>query len=230
MVRNSDNKLFDSLTIINNSRRAQIERSNFYSFSFKDGDKVLLNNKLLDFTVNRDTLFFFDKTREIEEVQLVSKNLTERREHAVKSKKTNAYADIASNNRVGTLIKFNSKKRTFIKSIILFPKEINSPTGKLEIQLLDNVNGMPDNGSPLISFEKNFPDTVQKEWEIVLPRPVKYSENGLFAVFYHHADNKKWTITLRLNADSQMYMFYPQTNEWKKMSFNGYQYKLKVLQ
>ncbi|WP_428068202.1 hypothetical protein [Chryseobacterium gambrini] len=230
LMRNSDDKHFDSLIVVNNNKRAVIKKANFNSFSFQSGDKVLYENKLTDFSVSNDTLYFFDKVKEIEEVQLINENLKDKKESTVSGNKANAYADITSNNRIGTLLNIKAKKRTFIKSIILFPKEINSPSGKIEIQILNNVNGFPDNQNPLLSFEKDFSEITEKKWEIVLPRPVKYSENGLFLVFYHHAEQKKWNATLRLNSDTQMYMYYPQSNEWKKMSFNGYLYKLRVLQ
>ncbi len=231
-IRYSNDEEVQSVKLVSKSRTAIVDKANFKNFIFLDDDKVLLDDQSLDFSISNDTLYIFDKVKELEEVKIEKEDFSKKNESTVKGHQASAYGDIPSNNNVATLIKINTKKKTFIKSIVLFPKEINSPVGKLEIRLLNNTNGLPDNASPIISFEKDFSEITPKQWEIVFPRPILYPEGGLFISFFHHADadQKKWNAVLRLNSDSYMYMFYPQINEWKKMSFNGYYFKLKVLQ
>lgn len=229
-IRYSNDEELPSVNLVSKSRTATVNKANFKNFVFLDDDKVSLDHQSLDFSISNDTLYIFDKVKELEEVKIVKEDFSKKDESTLKGNKTGAYADINSNNQIATLIKINNKKKTFIKSIIFFPKDINSPVGKLEIRLLTNKNGLPDHESPILEFEKDFSEITPKRWEIVFPRPILYPQDGLFISFFHHADQKKWNATLRLNADSHMYMFYPKINEWKKMSFNGYYFKLKVLQ
>ncbi len=229
-IRYSNDEEVPSVNLVSKHRTATVNKANFKNFVFLDDDKVLLDHKSLDFSISNDTLYIFDKVKELEEVKIEKENFGKKDESTVKGHKASAYADITSNNQIATLIKINSKKKTFLKSIILFPKEINSPVGKLQIKLLVNRNGLPDHESSILEFEKDFSEITAKQWEIVFPRPILYPPDGLFISLFHHTEQKKWNVLLRLNADSHMYMFYPQLNEWKKMSFNGYYFKLRVLQ
>lgn len=235
-LRNSDYKEFESVIVMNNNGKKILDKNNFKKELFKDGDKVLYNNKLVDFMVSNDTLFFFDKIKEIEEVELLHVN--NKAEKKVKSKKKNASAEIFANNRVATYIKIKNNKKIFIKSFTVVQKGILFPEdeffeGILQIQILKNLNGFPDDNSELLSFEKNIPKMANKwdnsqKWEIVLPQVIKYPEDGFFIVFYIKTD-KKHTIALGVNDESPMYMFYPNEG-WKKLSFNSYYYQLKILQ
>src|SRR5690606_5589372 len=90
ILRNSDYKKFDSITISNKNVDKKINLSNLKRYSFMDGDMVIYNNIKYDFSINNDTLIFFDKIRQIEEVVLV-KNKIENKEtkKKVKSKRGN---------------------------------------------------------------------------------------------------------------------------------------------
>ncbi|MCY1661257.1 hypothetical protein [Chryseobacterium sp. SL1] len=216
-----------------NNERRNLDKKNFKSFLFKENDKVLYNNKSTDFYVSNDTLFIFDRIKEIEEVKIDYEDVSNKEERIVKSKKANAVATIPPNNRVATFIKINVKKKTFIKSVTFFPDLLFVPQnmdGNVEIEILPNLNGLPDIDNPIMSFQRDISETVNKKWEIILPRIMKYSEDGFFIAFYYKSDNKIRTTSLRLGKDAPMYMYYPQYGEWRKMSYGGYLYKLKVLQ
>lgn len=68
--RFSDQKKFEDLTIIRDQQKINLNKNNFKNFIFKDGDRVLYEDKLTEFTIDNDTLIFFDKVKEIESVAL----------------------------------------------------------------------------------------------------------------------------------------------------------------
>lgn len=232
-IRHSDSKSFESVTIVNSNKTKILNKDNLRNYKYEIGDKVLYNTKLLDFAIDHDTLFFFDKVKEIDEVQLTADNLKNKKEKTVKSSENKrAIADIFPNNRIATLVKIDVQKKSFIKSITFYPdKRFTSKnlTGKIQIQILSNLNGFPDNNNPILIFEKDMSETSLSKWEIELPRIIKYPENGFFVTFFYETKNKA-TAVLRLNDDSDMYMFYPQNNEWRSIKNNGYLYKVKLLQ
>lgn len=226
-VRSSDEKVFNSIVISHNGKNNVVDKSNFKTFEFDEKDKVLYNNKLIDFSVSNDTLFFFDKVKEIEEVEIVKKN------NEVELK--NGLLNIFLNQHTATYIKLNSKNRTFVKSIMFFPKFIYNPKGFIQVKILKNVNGYPDIDSPILSFETDLSKVQDKKWEILLPQIMKYPEEGFFVDLFFQLDNKenvvfKPSIIFKPNKETPIYFYYPQTKEWKKMSFSGYLVKLKTLQ
>lgn len=225
-VRFSDGKLFDSLVVLQEGRKEIINNSNFKKFIFADDAKIYYQNQLVDFSLNNDALVFFDKVQEIEEVQIVGKKKSFKISR--NKNRTKATADLFAGNLTATFIKLNTKNETYIKSIVLFPERISVPNGILKIQIVPNVNNFPKQDLPILSFEKPLSHATLKEWEITLPQIIKYPENGFFLLFYLEGGEKRNNISLRLNKDSQMYMYYPQSNEWKEMSFNSYQFKVKI--
>lgn len=233
-IRISDEKAFDSVILFRKGKTIELNKSNFKDFSFHPEDKIQYNNKLLDFSVSQDSLFFFYKVKEIEEVHLTSENVHNKSEKTIKSKVLKHWAAaIFPNNLWATFIKIDTQKRTFVKSVIFFPEPLSFPhsvKGKLDIQILPSVNGMPDNDNPILTFQKDIFDASQKKWEIILPRIIKYPDNGFFVTFYYQYDYKEKLPFLKLNQQTYLYNYYPQTDEWKKSIANGYLYKLKVLQ
>ena len=232
-IRSSDEKTFDSIVILHKGVNILVNKSNFKAIDFDRNDKVLYNNKSIDFSISRDTLFFFDKVKEIEEVHITNENLDNKKEKTIISRelKYNG-ADIFPNNLIATYIKIAATKKTFVKSIVFFPELLFFPhdiKGNIDIQILPNVNGFPDINNPILSFQRDISETVNKKWEIVLPRIIKYPNDGFFVTFYYLSDDKKRTTVLKLNRDTYMYFYYPQTKEWKKATFNGYFYKLRIL-
>lgn len=232
-IRSSDNKILNSISLIQNGKNITIDKSNFKNYEYDSNDKIRYNDKLLDFSINQDTLYFFDDVKEIEEVKLLQETSTAKNERTFKSTKDNATADIFTNNLIATFVKIDVKKKTFLKSITFFPELRYFPQdiqGDIEIQILPNINGLPNIENPILTFKRDISESTQKKWEIVFPKIFKYPKNGFFITFYYKSTNKRKTAVLRLNKNSQMYMFYPQNNEWKKLDFNGYLYKIKVLQ
>lgn len=233
-IRSSDGKTFDSVILVHAGENMEINKSNYKDFPFNSEDKILYNNKHLDFYISQDTLIFFDRIKDIEEVHFTNENFSNKKEKTVKSRELkNNIAAIFPNNLTGTYIKINTSKRTFVKSIVFFPELLFSShdiKGDIHIQILNNINGFPDSNNPILSFQKDISETVNKQWEIVLPKIIKYPESGFFVTFNYQSEDKSRTATLKLNKDTYMYRFYPNTEEWKKSSVNGYLYKLKVLQ
>jgi hypothetical protein len=233
-VRDSDGKIFDEVTIIRNNKNIIINKNTFKDYKPAISDKILFNQKLLDFAIGNDSLFFFDKVKEIEEINIVGDNLGNKKEKIIKSGETQkVYADIFPNNYIATFIKIGAKKRTFVKSITFFPDKrfsIKNLSGKIQIQIMPNLGGFPDEDSTILTFEKDMSETYQNKWEIELPRIMKYPDNGFFVVFYYQSNNKKMTATLKLNNESDMFLFYPTNKEWRSIKNNGYLYKLKILQ
>lgn len=232
-IRSSDEKAFRSVTLSRNGKNTIIDNSNFKNFEFDQNDRILYNDKLLDFSVSNDTLFFFDKVKEIEKVQLDYENLNNKREKTFKSEKKNASSEIFANNRIATFIKIDTKKKTFVKSVIFFPELLffsHDIKGIIDIQVLPSVNGFPDDGNPILSFQREISEAVRKKWEIVLPRIIKYPDEGFFVTFYYQPKNMKKTAVLKLNNESQMFMYYPQDHQWKITNVGCFLYKVKVLQ
>ena len=232
-IRNSDEKIFDSITVINNNKKILLNKINFKNYKFNSDDRVLYNNKLLEFSISNDSIFFFDKVREIEEVQIIGENLKTKREKNLKSKELkNVFLKIFINQHSATYIKINSKTKTYIKSLTVFlePKMYKSNINEsIQIKILKNVNGFPDIDSPILSFQAFLPEMGSKKWEIILPNIIKYPKDGFFVDFYYESDKNEYVL-LKTNNESSMYFYYPQTKQWKKLNFNGYLYKLKVLQ
>lgn len=233
IIRHSDEKSMDSVVLLQKGNKVVLNRSNFRNFKFNNDDKILYENNILDFYVSEDSLIFFDKVKEIEEIHLDEVNVNEKKEKAFKANKANATAQIFTNNLIATFVNIKTRKRTFVKSIIFYPEISlfpNDVRGKITIKLLLNLNGFPDNTSELLVFDKDISETINKNWEIILPKIVKYPKNGFFVTFFYQSNDKNKTSVLRLNKESKMYMFFPAENQWKKMFNNGYLYKLKVLQ
>jgi len=229
-IRFSDLKSFDSVTILNNKKKYIINKLNFKNYKFSANDYVYYNNKSLDFSISNDTLFFFDRVKEIETISLVKDDLKDKNEKNVSSSKNKReMADFWCDKKVATLVKFNTKKKAFIKSFTLFPLMLDSSKGILEIQITSNNSGLPDSDSSILTFEKDLSEVTSKKWEIILPRIIKYPENGFFLIFYLKNGEKR-NVALRLNSDSEMLMYNAESNDWKKIGFNGYYYKLKILQ
>lgn len=236
ILRNSDYKEFESVVLVNNNEKKILDKENFKTTVFKNWDKILYNDKAVEFAISNDTLFFFDKVKEIEEVEIL--DIHNKIEKTVRSKKKNASAEIFANNRIGTFIKINTTKKTFIKSFTVLQRASlqgeEDFEGTLQIQLLKNSNGLPDDSAELLSFEKKIPEiennkwSLSQKWEITLPQIIQYPKEGFFIVFYLKSD-KKHTVALNINDESPMYIFYPNEG-WKKLSFNSYYYQLKVLQ
>jgi len=225
-VRSSDEKTFSSVTVLKNNKNIIVDQSNFKTFKFDESDRVLYNSKLLDFSISSDTLFFFDKIKEIEEVEIVKKNNG--------GELKNALLNIFLNQHAATYIRLNSKNKIFVKSILFFPKIIYNSKGLIQVRILKNINGYPDLNSPILSFETDLSKVQDKKWEIPLPKIIKYPKEGFFVDLFFQIENKedvilKPNIILKPNKETPIYFYYPQTNEWKKMSFNGYSVKLKTV-
>lgn len=233
-IRNSDDKIFENITVLHEQKNVEIDKSNFKNFPFDTNDKIVYNGKLLDFSISHDTLYFFDKVKEIEEVHISGDNLNNKKERTINGNELKRYsAAIFPNNLVATFIQVDVKKKTFVKSITFFPEPSSFPNdinGSIEIQILPNVNGFPDNDNPILSFQKDISETVQKKWDIILPQIIKYPENGFFVTFFYKSVDKRRTAILKLNKDTYSYFYYPQSKEWKMATFNGYLYKLRILQ
>lgn len=236
-VRHSDDKTVDSIVIVNANNKKILNKSNFRNYKLNENDKVLYNNRALDFYLQNDTLVFFDKVKEIKEVEIV--NYTNKSERKIKSNKKRSVAEVFANSRIATLVKINTSRKTFVKSISLVQRGIRNPSGVVfdgyvRFQLLENKNGFPDDASEILSFERKPPKmeenrkSREQKWEINLPQIIEYPKDGFFMVLFIETD-KKHTIGLQQNDDSFMYIFYPNEG-WKKREINGYYYQLKILQ
>ncbi|TXF75178.1 hypothetical protein [Chryseobacterium sp.] len=229
-IRDSDQKVLDSIPMLHQGKQVVLKKSNFNDYHSAEADKVIFGDKLVDFYIHQDTLIFFDKVKEIESVELFRINTKSRKEKNIKSRKNGAaLSEFFLRQQVATFVKINSTKKTFIKSITVFPEILGNPKGILQIQIVPNINGVPDLNAPILTFDKNLDEVSLKKWEIRLPRIIKYPQNGFFLVFYLKSGEKQ-NITLRLNKDSEMLFYYPQSQEWKSLNFNGYQFQIKVLQ
>lgn len=240
IIKNSNSEELNSIEILrSNGSKTILSKDKIKGFNFTPEDKVNFKNSLFDFAVYNDTLVFFDKTKEIEEVAISNFKESNKENRTFKSSKKNASAEVFANGYTATYVRFDNKKKTYLKAITIFPKRSFNFSGKFEgilhIKIVKNLNGLPDNNSELISFEKNLSEINvdklgnAKDWEIKLPKIIKYLPEGFFIVFKFEPLNNS-SLALLLNGDSQMFMYYPKENQWKAMNYNGYRYKLKVLQ
>jgi hypothetical protein len=235
-VRSSDEKTFNNVIVKHDGKNVEISKTNFKNFSFKPDDKIVYENRLLDFSINQDTLYFFDKVKEIEAVEIIKFNGKKKTLNS--SRKRRSSAEIFANRRIASLIEIESEKKTFIKSLILliYKYQItNDFDGILKIQILKNANGFPDDSSEQASFEINIAELManhkpftEQKIQLDLPNIIKYPKEGLFVVLHLETD-KKHTVSLTQNEDTQMFVYYPKEG-WKKQNFNGYYYQLKILQ
>ncbi len=239
IIKNSDNEQLTSIEILkSNGSKVTLNKDKIKIFDFSPNDKVQFKNRAYDFSVYNDTLIFFDKTKEIEEVA-ISNIHSDHGRKTFKSSKKKASAEIFSNGYTATCVRINTNKNTYVKSIIIFPQQSFNFNGRFEgnlyIKIVKNLNGLPDDQSELVSFKKNLSEIKVdkygnvKNWEIQLPKIIKYPPEGFFIIFNLEPINNT-NLALILNDDSQMFMYYPQTKEWKEMNYNGYRYKLKILQ
>lgn len=234
-IRSSDNNIFKNVIIKREGSNIELNRTNFKNFSFKPGDKIVYENRLLDFSISQDTLYFFDNLKEIEAVEIIKFN---GRKRTISSKKKRASAVIFPNNKIASLIEIESEKKTFIKSLILLVSKFQTTKdfdGILKIQIVKNVNGFPDDFSVLASFEINVTKLMvnhksftERKIQLDLPNIIKYPSEGIFVVLQLETV-KKQALSLKLNDDTQMFVFYPKEG-WKKLNINGYYYQLKILQ
>lgn len=236
ILRNSDYRKYERVIIVNGNNKKELTIDNFKSFQFNNGDKVLYDGRLVDIALSNDTIFFFDKVKEIQEVEIV--NYGKKKEKKIKSRKKNATGMLIPNTRVATLIQINNQKKTFIKSFTIQISKFQVTeeySGELEIQLLNNLQGFPNDSSEIMSFKKNISELIgeqkpftSKNLEITLPRIIEYPKDGFFIVF-HLKTNQKDSVGLSLNNQSEIFMYYPNEG-WKNLDYNGYYYQLKILQ
>lgn len=232
IMRNSDQRIFDSIIIINSNKRTILNRNDLKDYKIANNDKVLFENKVFDLYFTKDTLIFFDKVKEIETVEILNIKTSNKKEKTVKSNKMNHWAELVPNNTFATLVSPNLNKKSYLKSITFFVNHFvddSKPNGKVLIQFLKNVNGTPDIGNPILNFENNLSDSSKKKWEIVLPHIIKIPKEGFFVSMLLSDKNAK-KIILRLNPNIRMLAYYPQYSEWKDIGFNGFQYQIKILQ
>lgn len=231
IIRHSDNKKLDSIIIDRNNEKITIKKKDISLFVMKNQDKVYFNNKLMDFVIANDSLIFFDKVIDIEKIEIKSIKTGNRRERIIKSNKMVDYIKIVPNNTFATLIKLNTSKKAYLKSIIflLEPLLYNPEAkGKVKIEILSNVNELPNESQPILVFEKDFGAATKKQWEILLPKIIELPKEGLF-VTLHHSNSSKNSLTLRLNPNLPLFLFYPQNSKWERIN-NGLNYQLKILQ
>lgn len=238
-LRNSDYKTFNEITIVQKNKKIIVTKKNFVDFNSDNTDKVLYENNLYDFYLNADTLIFFDKVKEIDEVKIEYENIKDKKEKSYRSNERSGGAVIFPNNRIATLVNIKTNKTTYIKSLSIFPVQnaISIDTNDdsiLNIQLLGNNNGLPDDSDEILSFEKKISDLkVRKkdkvnEWKIVLPKIIKYRKNGFFVVFFKKEKPEDRTF-FKMNNQSEMFMYFPKDG-WRSFNINGYYYQLKILQ
>ncbi len=234
-IRSSDEKVFNNVIVKQDGENIEINKTNFKDFLFKPDDKIVYDKRLLDFSINKDTLYFFDKVKEIEAVEIIKFN---GKKKIISSKKKRASAEIFANNRIASLIEIESEKKTFVKSLVLLINKFqftNEFDGILKVQILKNTNGFPDDSSEQASFEINISELManhkpftEQKIQLDFPNIIKYPKEGLFIVLNLKTD-KKHTVSLTQNEDTQMFIYYPKEG-WKKQNFNGYYYQLKILQ
>ncbi len=238
ILRNSDYKKFDSVTISRDGKNTSLKSNALKSFKFEKNDKIFYDNKLLDFYSNPDSLIFFDNTKTIEEVRVNYENSSNKKEKSLKSTKKNEYAVIFPNNEIATFVQINTKKKTYIKSFSIFPvtdfiPRTHNDNVTVKIKLLGNKNGLPDNNKELIAFESKISDLKIKKkdkvvrWEFVLPKTIKYPKEGFFVVFFQKSLED--STFFQINKDSDLLEYYPNEG-WKSLNLNGYYYELKILQ
>jgi len=175
-----------------------------------------------------------EKFKDIEEVKLEYEDLKNKKNKTFNSKELkNNFCVIFRNQKLATLIKIDAQKKVFIKSVVFFPDTrflAHDIKGNIDIEVLPNVNGFPDIDNPILSFKRDISETVQKKWEIILPKIIKYPENGFFITFDYQSNDQGKTSQLKMNKNTAMYFYYPQSDQWKKLNINGYLYIVKFLQ
>jgi hypothetical protein len=231
--RFSDSQDFESIIVKTNGQNSNLTKSNFKSFKFKEDDQILYENRLLDFAVTHDTLVFFDKVKEIESVDLKVEKKTEQTFKTKKRK--NTIGSIYANSFWATLIQVPiENENSFVKSITIYPTKQFYFEGKLKIILLNIKNGLPDDSSPIVSFEKNLTEIKVREWEIVLPKIIRYPKDGFAIVFLY--ENKKLSLeesrflNHKCTNESTGFVRSDYTKKWSVRNSFFLQYKLKILQ
>lgn len=234
--RFSDQKEFDDLTIFQVEKKNILNKNNFKNFSFKSGDKVLYNGKLVDFSIQNDTLIFFDKVKEIEAIALENIAFDKKDERSFSiSKLKNNFFCLQTNYETGVLIRIDSdNKKTYIKSVTLFPKIISSlkDEASLEISLLPIINDLPNSNNPILTFTKKYSEIKKNKWTIQLPRIIKYPKEGLVLSF-NLKYNKDKVNALYFQSSSDTSTFHYNSKYyggWKLTYPIGFMYKLKILQ
>ncbi|WP_336718501.1 hypothetical protein [Chryseobacterium mucoviscidosis] len=235
--RFSDQKEFDSLWIVQNQKELLLTKNNYKNFNFDKIEKVFYKGKHIDYSLNNDTLVFFDKVREIEEISIKKINLDDKLEKDVSTTKLkNNYFCLQTNYSTAILIQFDTEnKETYVKNITLFPKLIYNllERATIEISLLPIVNNLPDSSNPILTFSKDYNDVKKNKWVIQLPRIIKYPTKGFVL-----------SLELKYNKNNVDALFFQSTSDVPTYNYNlkyyggwkithpttGFMYKLKILQ
>ena len=69
---------------------------------------------------------------------------------------------------------------------------------------------------------------ISKKWEISLPNIIKYPKEGFFITLLLKTKEKS-PLALKITEETPLLIYYPNENNWKKMSFNSYLYELKII-
>ncbi|MCY1659325.1 hypothetical protein, partial [Chryseobacterium sp. SL1] len=188
-------------------------------------------NKVYDFTLEKDSLILFDKVQEIESVNIIN---NKKEEISIKNaKKLNYICSIFSNIKKAIFIPNNFNKKSYLKSITVFPKRILNKKGVLQILIYENNNGLPKDDTEILKVEKNITEVKTGTLEIILPKPVLYPEKGLFILFYIEDKENSFSnkaINLNCNSESKEFIKSDYTKQWSITNFPSFQYKLKILQ
>jgi hypothetical protein len=235
--RFSDGKNFESITVKRGKKEMNLSKEELKTFVFNNYDKIFYNERIVDFSMVNDTLIFFDKVKEIEGVTVTSQNLKNKSEKIIKTRNhKNFFYTLNSNYPTGTSVVVDTKNKiSYIKSISVFPEMKNKEilnNSKIKIDILNSINGIPDNNAPILSFEEDSEKIKTGIWNIILPKIIKYPENGFFIIFtFLYKKDNVFVLSFKTTEESNVFHFNPKNyGGWKKDESQGILYKLRILQ
>lgn len=143
---------------------------------------------------------------------------------------------LQTNYKTGVLVKVDTdNKKVYIKSITLYPKiiaDLKDDETILEISLLPVINNFPDSNNPILTFTENYSNIKKNKWTILLPRIIKYPENG-FVLSFNLKYSKNNVNAIYFQSSPNTFTFQYNSKHyggWKITEPIGFMYKLKILQ
>jgi hypothetical protein len=221
LKRSSDDKEFPSLTITNKGINKEINHDNFKKFQFKKGDSILFNKIKFAYKVSNDTLIFYDKASEIEEIQF----------HKNKSKYTSA--GVSNNCFIANPFLFSNdnfpKKLSYIT---LYPHNLKPeglPIGEVDIKILKDKDGYPNFSDFILDFTVNLSTLVKKNnvmnnWKIKLPNTLFLDNEKYYLVLYFKSENASKNLFFEVNKNTYSFMYFHEEKLWKKY-IRSYKFK-----
>lgn len=230
IIKYTNNEKLEKILLNRKEKQITINKNQINDVVFEKNDKVLIDNKQVDFYYTKDTLYIFDKTKEIEGITI---NPKLRKEEIISNKRKLLHTTVISSSIKSAAyfnVKKDNNKNIFLKSFYIYPTKILYTDGNLVFRIQKvGENGFPDEQNILIEFKTKMSNIKNGKNEIILPKIIKIPDEGAFLTITHDEIFLKEIYYTKCVSNTMSYQKTTAKSNWSKYNFPVFFYKLKIL-